>query len=176
MIFVSSTIFFILLTAFFFFKKKAKDRKDLLLITVIFFISLIFFFPLFLGNYFSPSDMLFSYAPWKGAFGYKSASNPLLGDLTFQVYPWNHFLKYSIEKHIIPLWNPFTSCGAPFFANGSSSVFFALIRAFLRSTTAAPNAAQNSTVASPSVSQARKSSSTAVTRFGAPVCARPVCR
>jgi len=126
MIFVSSTIFFILLTAFFLFKKKAKDRKDLLLITVIFFISLIFFFPLFLGNYFSPSDMLFSYAPWKGAFGYKSASNPLLGDLTFQVYPWNHFLKYSIEKHIIPLWNPFTSCGAPFFANGSSSVFFPL--------------------------------------------------
>ena len=51
------------------------------------------------------------------------SGNELLFDLVFQMYPWQHLIKESIQNGFIPLWNPYSLTGLPFLANDQSSIF-----------------------------------------------------
>jgi hypothetical protein len=45
-------------------------------------------------------------------------------DLLFQFAPWRHFLKDSLAQGIIPLWNPYSFCGQPFFADLQTQMLY----------------------------------------------------
>ena len=75
------------------------------------------------GHSLSPSDYLWSSAPWASE---RPADVPFLGsnfelvDAATQSQPW---LEYTRERlpHV-PLWNPYISMGRPHFSNGQSAV------------------------------------------------------
>lgn len=89
----------------------------------------IFFYPSLLGGkILSCADSLYNFPPWKFHLpepDYQPA-NPLLGDQVLQFYPWMKFTAESLRGGEIPLWNPYSYCGAPFVGNDISAVFFPL--------------------------------------------------
>lgn len=89
------------------------------------FLALLLMFKTFLRYVFLPADMLFHFLPWREVGeGRELQWNPLLWDSLAQFYPWRHYLASSLKQGIIPLWNPYQFCGAPFLANGQSAVFY----------------------------------------------------
>lgn len=72
-----------------------------------------------------PAASLAADAPWQQAAN-PAAGNPILGDVTHQVYPWLLFLRDELRAGRWPFWNPFQSSGQPYWGNGSSAPLFPL--------------------------------------------------
>lgn len=51
-----------------------------------------------------------------------------LGDVPDQFLPWRLFTAEEVGEGRIPLWNPYTFCGAPFLANMQSAVLYPIDR------------------------------------------------
>jgi len=58
-------------------------------------------------------------------------SHPVFFDLTHSIYPWRLFGFALLKKGIVPLWNPYSFCGAPFVANWHSAMFYPINYIFL---------------------------------------------
>lgn len=84
------------------------------------------------GDLITPAGMHYAQWPWKAlapeivARKVTLQENPALSDLLFQVHPWQVHVSRSLGWGALPLWNPYSSCGAPFVANAQSAVFFPL--------------------------------------------------
>ncbi|MBS1214208.1 MAG: putative polysaccharide biosynthesis protein, partial [Proteobacteria bacterium] len=79
------------------------------------------------GKTLIPADVLFSFQPWKAAatqFGVAYPQNHLVADLVLENYAWKRSIIESLKQGEIPLWNPYTFAGAPFFANGQHSALY----------------------------------------------------
>jgi hypothetical protein len=50
------------------------------------------------------------------------------GDVADQFWPWRVFTVQSLKQGVVPLWNPFSFCGAPFLANMQSAVLYPIDR------------------------------------------------
>ena len=58
-------------------------------------------------------------------------SHPIFLDLTHHIYLLRLFGFGLLKKGVIPLWNPYLFCGAPFVANWHSAIFYPLNLIFL---------------------------------------------
>ena len=58
-------------------------------------------------------------------------SHPIFLDLTHHIYPFRLFGFGLLARGVIPLWNPYLFCGAPFVANWHSAIFYPLNFVFL---------------------------------------------
>lgn len=69
-----------------------------------------------------------AYLPWRDYdWGYPTGvpiKNPLLSDVTSQLYPWLILAKQQITSGHLPLWNPYAFLGYPYLANYHSSLLF----------------------------------------------------
>ncbi|MGC8667441.1 MAG: hypothetical protein ACP5VE_04910 [Chthonomonadales bacterium] len=65
-------------------------------------------------------------APWNASASPSGRIpwNPLAYDAVGQFYPWRAFAAAALRNGTIPLWNPYSFCGAPFVANSQSAVFY----------------------------------------------------
>lgn len=82
-----------------------------------------FFHPLLTGHTFTTVPGHYSAVyPWH-AFGAPFPDSPQSdeADLT---YPWRSFIGRELRRGTVPFWNPHSFGGQPFFANGSSGVFY----------------------------------------------------
>ncbi len=73
-----------------------------------------------------PAGFLYQQEPWGSAYPQFKAEKPDQYDLLFQFYPWAHFFKETARRREIPLWNPYTYLGTPFFANPQTALLFPL--------------------------------------------------
>jgi len=93
-------------------------------------IPLIKFIPfLFYGLAAIPLDLLLgAYYPWLlshwGFYTTVPVKNPVLSDVISQLYPWLILAKKQIFALELPLWNPTSLLGYPYYANYHSSIFF----------------------------------------------------
>jgi uncharacterized membrane protein len=98
-------------------------RSDLLATGFLLALALVFFFPLLQGGTFSTiGGRQLSIYPWR-AFDPVFPDYPQ-NDQADLSYPWQIFLTDSLRSGTIPLWNPYSFAGQPFFANGSSAVLY----------------------------------------------------
>jgi hypothetical protein len=98
-------------------------RSNFLAIGFLFALALIFFFPVLQGGTFSTiGGRQFSIHPWR-AFDPVFPDYPQ-NDQADLSYPWQIFLTESLRSGTLPLWNPYSFAGQPFFANGSSAVLY----------------------------------------------------
>lgn len=81
---------------------------------------------LLFGEVFLPAQLLRTLAPWNASTSaaQRIPWNPLAYDAIGQFYPWRAFASYALRTGILPLWNPYSFCGAPFIANSQSAVFY----------------------------------------------------
>ncbi|MBN2125046.1 MAG: YfhO family protein [Deltaproteobacteria bacterium] len=78
-------------------------------------LSLVFFFPVILqGRTFYAFDILNHFPPWASPGPSVKPNNTLISDPVNIFYPSYRFLKESIEKGVLPLWNSANFCGTPF--------------------------------------------------------------
>lgn len=89
-------------------------------------ILLVFFWrEFFLGQIFSPADMLYDYYPWKYLVSENFISwNNLRVDDVFIVYPDLSFFWSSIQAGLLPLWNPYELSGCLAYEGAVGSVFY----------------------------------------------------
>ncbi|HET9226720.1 MAG TPA: hypothetical protein VFR31_08635, partial [Thermoanaerobaculia bacterium] len=73
----------------------------------------------------SPAGTLAAVPPWQGT-GDPADGNPVLRDVTFQIQPWQLFVRRELREGRLPLWNPHQFSGAPFWSNGQSAPLFPL--------------------------------------------------
>lgn len=73
----------------------------------------------------SPAATLGKFAPWQGVAD-PLEGNPTLVDVTFQLQPWQLFLRQQVRAGEAPFWNPHQFSGAPFWSNGQSAPLFPL--------------------------------------------------
>lgn len=76
-----------------------------------------------------PFDLLVgAYYPWLNSkWGYMvgvPVKNSVVTDVISQLYPWLHLAKQQILSGHLPLWNPTSFLGYPYFANYHSSFFY----------------------------------------------------
>src|SRR2546429_378390 len=83
-----------------------------------------FFFPLVLGDTYSDvAGRQHQVYPWAGV--QTSAKFTVLHyDQDDTVYPWQVFMSRELRAGHLPLWNPYSFGGTPFFANGQSRVLY----------------------------------------------------
>ncbi|MDA8019843.1 MAG: DUF3367 domain-containing protein [Thermoanaerobaculia bacterium] len=76
----------------------------------------------------SPSACLFVHAPWQHTDDGSdpSTGNCALPDVTYQIQPWLLLLKNQLRAGELPLWNPYSFLGQPFWSNGQSAPLFPL--------------------------------------------------
>jgi O-antigen/teichoic acid export membrane protein len=102
---------------------------DSLIILGLLILPIAFFAPVTIGGKtLIPADNLYQYEPWASHRAEQGVPeiphNALLSDLIFQNYQWKHFLKESLSKGDIPLWQPNQFSGTPFLANGQHSAYY----------------------------------------------------
>ncbi|MBN2053742.1 YfhO family protein [bacterium] len=75
------------------------------------------------GEIFLPGEALFGFPPWdmQGRTGHW-----IEFDLVLMFYPWARFVATWLSAGVIPLWNPWTMCGAPCLGAGQPAVCFPL--------------------------------------------------
>lgn len=103
-----------------------KDHSQYLSFLALLTILAVFFYKvLFLGYSLWPADAIFSMPPWDShaPLGYRGPSNYVLFDNTFVFYPWFHLASQMLQSGEFPLWNPYSACGLPFFANSTGFLF-----------------------------------------------------
>jgi len=73
-----------------------------------------------------PGEFLYQFEPWHSELGERAPAhwNALQWDALAQYYPWRLFAARTLHGGHLPLWNPHQFCGAPFLANGQSSVLY----------------------------------------------------
>ncbi|MEN8098152.1 MAG: oligosaccharide flippase family protein [Chloroflexota bacterium] len=103
---------------------------DLAALLVLLLIPMVLFMPVTLGNRtLIPADNLLQWAPWDqyreevGAPAH-APDNHLLSDLLLENLPWKQFVRDSISKGEIPLWNPYIFAGSPFLSAGQHSALY----------------------------------------------------
>ena len=97
-------------------------------------IALLFILPLIVfwqqtvgGRTLLPTENLYQYEPYATYAEVVRAPaphNPLLSDLVLQNFQWKSFIRESINRGEIPLWNPYQFSGIPFFAAGQQSTLY----------------------------------------------------
>jgi Bacterial membrane protein YfhO len=78
------------------------------------------------GKVLSPADNVFGLRPWSGLHPDVVPTNPLLVDITLMFHPFAIYAGDEIRAGRLPLWNPHTFGGAPFFANPQTALLFPL--------------------------------------------------
>jgi hypothetical protein len=82
-----------------------------------------FFFPLLRGMTFSTvagyQNEVYPWAATRNEMHFTPQS-----DQAELSYPWQSFIHNSLAKDDLPLWNPYSFLGEPFFSNGSSGLFY----------------------------------------------------
>ncbi len=73
----------------------------------------------------SPAATLGKFVPWQGVADPLEGNSTLI-DVTFQLQPWQLFLRQQLRAGEAPFWNPHQYSGAPFWANGQSAPLFPL--------------------------------------------------
>jgi uncharacterized membrane protein YfhO len=84
-------------------------------ITGIFFIViiLIFFYRIFLGEVYSPTNLYYHMAPWKAVYSTDGTQGALLSDPVDALLPGIHFTKEQIMTGGLSHWNPHYAMGVP---------------------------------------------------------------
>ena len=76
-----------------------------------------------------PADNLFAFPPFRaaaGELGVARPHTPLYSDLILENYPWWRFIRHSLARGQLPLWNPYTFSGTPFLAKGQHLALYPL--------------------------------------------------
>lgn len=81
------------------------------------------------GQTLLPYDLLGTLAPWRAAGSVPQ--NGMLGDVLIQYTPWRSLYREALRAGELPLWNPYTLGGMPFFANQQTGVLYPLNLVFL---------------------------------------------
>ncbi|HSR66978.1 MAG TPA: hypothetical protein VLU25_03465, partial [Acidobacteriota bacterium] len=68
-----------------------------------------------------PADIVGQMQPWRKLIDLKSVQNPIISDITDQVYPYQVYLRSELAQGRLPLWNPYVQAGVPFLANSVSA-------------------------------------------------------
>ncbi|MEZ4669027.1 MAG: oligosaccharide flippase family protein [Anaerolineae bacterium] len=102
---------------------------DFALIILLFALPLILFWQQTLGGRtLIPTENLYQFEPYATYREVVSAPsvphNALVSDLVLQNYQWKSFIRESIAKGEIPLWNPHQFSGIPFLAAGQQSTLY----------------------------------------------------
>ncbi len=102
-------------------------KTDLLALFALILLPLLWFAPvLFTGQTLLPFDNLYTFEPWRSLRPGIIPHNNLLSDLVLQNTVWKLHTVRSFAQGEIPLWNPQSFTGIPFFAGGQSSVAYPL--------------------------------------------------
>ncbi|NWG13793.1 MAG: YfhO family protein [Acidobacteria bacterium] len=74
----------------------------------------------------SPADLIFTTPVFAEAApaGFKMPGNQLLFDQAYQFTPWRYLAWRSLREGVLPLWNPYSSCGTPFLATMQSALLY----------------------------------------------------
>ena len=108
-------------------KSKGPYNPDLAALGFLAAVALVVLWPVTLGEkVMLPTDLLLRMEPWHAhasEYGFERVQNPIL-DAVQQFYPWRRFAAQQVRGDQVPLWNPYSSCGAPFVANNQSAVFY----------------------------------------------------
>lgn len=106
---------------------ETEPGRDLAGMGLIALLVLILLWPVtFGGRLLLPADMLMVMQPWKAhaqEVGFDRVQTPFLDSIQ-QHYPWRKFAAEQMREGVIPLWNPYMFCGAPFVANNQSACFY----------------------------------------------------
>src|SRR5262245_22721203 len=78
------------------------------------------------GHTLSPLDNLFTTAPWRAIAPGPVQPAPALGDVTQVFHPWTLWAAREIRAGRLPLWNPYSYAGAPFYSNPQTACLFPL--------------------------------------------------
>jgi hypothetical protein len=97
---------------------------DILSLLTLLLIILFLFSPYFFeGKTVVPYDLLYSFPPWE-SLDEITPQNTAMMDLLRQHIPWRIFNQQTVLSRDIPFWNPYSSGGMPFLANGLSQVLY----------------------------------------------------
>jgi hypothetical protein len=103
-------------------------HKDFLALLFIALMALVYVSPgfLFPGKSFGPLSNLYTWAPWNltRMDTQSMKGNELLNDQILQFIPWREYAAANLRKGVVPLWNPYQYCGAPFLGNSQSAPFY----------------------------------------------------
>jgi hypothetical protein len=99
-------------------------REHLVALLLFAVITLAFFFPAVRGDTFSDvAGRQQQVYPWAGAAAPEGF--PVMHyDQADSVYPWQVFMSRELRQGALPLWNPYSFGGTPFYANGQSGVLY----------------------------------------------------
>lgn len=104
-----------------------RNERTQFVLIIIAILTIFFWRLIFLGESFSPADMLYNYYPWKSLAPSNFLPwNDLRSDDAFMFYPNLFFIWNSIKEGYLPLWNPFTLSGSPTFLLDHMGVFYPL--------------------------------------------------
>ena len=78
------------------------------------------------GHTLSPLDNLFTTAPWRAIAPGPVQPAPALGDITQVFHPWTLWAAREVRAGRLPLWNPYSYAGAPFYSNPQTACLFPL--------------------------------------------------
>ena len=78
------------------------------------------------GYTLAPLDNLFTAAPWRAIAPGPVQPNLALGDVTQVFHPWTLWAAREVRAGRLPLWNPYSYTGAPFFSNPQTACVFPL--------------------------------------------------
>ncbi len=105
------------------------DKKEIGWVVLLLIIVLVSFFfkSVFLGEVLIPSDNVFYgdkfWETYKPVNYQNHSKNWHILDQTYSFIPWRIYATQSIHKGILPLWDPYNSCGKPFIGNLQSALF-----------------------------------------------------
>lgn len=99
-------------------------KEHLVAATIFLALTFMFFNPIFRGFAFSyVGGVQNGILPWRAQPTYLPATYPQTDEAdTF--YPWQVFINHTLRNESVPLWNPYSFGGQPFFANGQSGVLY----------------------------------------------------
>ena len=87
------------------------------------FVILVYFWPIFKGYTFSDvATRRKAVVPW--CYSTSDQTAAIHYDQADTFYPWQVFINRALRSGEVPLWNPLSFGGHPFFANGSSTIFY----------------------------------------------------
>ncbi len=79
--------------------------------------------PITSDGYYAPGDLSQSTPLLRTTPAGARVSNPLLGDVSSEIIPWQEFNASQIRSGNLPLWNPYNGSGAPHLGNGQAAPF-----------------------------------------------------
>jgi O-antigen/teichoic acid export membrane protein len=104
-------------------------RPDIAIIALLFLLPLVMFWPQTVGGRtMLPTENLYQYEPYatyrEVVKAPEAPHNALLSDLVLENMQWKIFIRESIARGEIPLWNPYQFSGIPFLAAGQQSALY----------------------------------------------------